>query len=237
MTPVRAVVPVCASSNPEAGAVPDLPATPAGLAARSRRSVMRSVLRSALQHCVALAGGATLVALAACSTKGIPPNPPVTQDTLEDSAIVIVGLDTPLQSTWGPWTFSEYTQTVNGVLGGKLTRTLNSNPPTRGFIAMRVSPPMRNERFGPLEFTPADNSYRFRYCKGRKVPTVQVRAGDVVYAGTLMLEARNGQIYLRTAFDMAGARAFVAANYPSLADKLQGQPFTYYEVKSEPGCK
>jgi len=175
--------------------------------------------------------------LAACSTKGVPPNPSLTEDTLDEYAIVIVGLDTPLQSTWGPWSYSDFSQTVNGIVGGKVTRTLNTNPPTRGFVAMRVSPLMRNERFGPMEFTPADNSYRFRYCKGRKVPTVQVRRGDVVYAGTLMLDSRDGKIWLRTEFDMAGARRFVQANYPSLADKLQAQPFTYFEVKSEPSCR
>ncbi|AKM29441.3 hypothetical protein AB870_03760 [Pandoraea faecigallinarum] len=175
--------------------------------------------------------------LAACSTKGVPPNPTLTDDTLDEYAIVIVGLDTPLQSTWGPWSYSDFNQTVNGIIGGKITRTLNSNPPTRGYLAMRVSPLMRNERFGPLEFTPADNSYRFRYCKGRKVPTVQVKRGDVIYAGTLVLDSRDGKIWLRTEFDMAGARRFVQANYPSLADKLQPQPFTYYEVKSEPGCR
>ncbi|WP_353193849.1 hypothetical protein [Pandoraea pnomenusa] len=175
--------------------------------------------------------------LAACSTKGVPPNPQLTEDTLEEYALVIVGLDTPLQSTWGPWTYSDYSQTVNGIIAGKVTRTLNTNPPTRGFIAMRVSPLMRNERFGPLEFVPADGSYRFRYCKGRKVPTVSVRRGDVIYAGTLVLDSHDGKIWLRTEFDMAGARRFVQANYPSLADKLQPQPFAYFEVKSEPGCR
>ncbi|WP_374626084.1 hypothetical protein [Pandoraea sp.] len=175
--------------------------------------------------------------LAACSTQGVPPNPALTADTLDEYAIVIVGLDTPLQSTWGPWNYSDFSQTVNGIVGGKFTRTLNTNPPTHGFVAMRVSPLMRNERFGPMEFTPADNSYRFRYCKGRKVPTVQVRRGDVIYAGTLALDSHDGKIWLRTAFDMAGARRFVQANYPSLASKLQPQPFTYFEVKSEPGCR
>ncbi|ODP31019.1 hypothetical protein [Pandoraea sp. ISTKB] len=181
--------------------------------------------------------GAAAIALAACSTKGVAPNPALTEDTLDEYAIVIVGLDTPLQSTWGPWNFSDFNQTVNGIIGGKITRTLNSNPPTRGYLAMRVSPLMRNERFGPMEFTPPDNSYRFRYCKGRKVPTVQVKRGDVIYAGTLVLDSRDGKLWLRTEFDMAGARRFVQANYPSLADKLQPQPFTYYEVKSEPGCR
>ena len=175
--------------------------------------------------------------LAACSTKGVPPNPALTEDTLDEYAIVIVGLDTPLQSTWGPWNYSDFNQTVNGIVGGKVTRTLNTNPPTRGFVAMRVSPLMRNERFGPMEFTPADNSYRFRYCKGRKVPTVQVRRGDVIYAGTLVLDSHDGKIWLRTEFDMTGARRFVQANYPSLADKLQAQPFTYFEVKNEPSCR
>lgn len=175
--------------------------------------------------------------LAACSTRGAPPNPSVGNDTLDDSAIVIVGLETPLQSTWGPWTYSDFSGTVNGVLGGKVTRTLNTNPPTQGFVLMRVQPPLRNERFGPMEFTPADNSYRFRYCKGRKVPTVEIHRGDVVYAGTLAIDAHNGQLYLRTTFDMAGARRFVQANYPALASRLQGQPFVYYEVKSEPGCR
>ncbi|MFJ2994141.1 hypothetical protein [Pandoraea sp. NPDC087047] len=175
--------------------------------------------------------------VAACSTRGVPPNPALTDDTLDEYAIVIVGLDTPLQSTWGPWNYSDFNQTVNGIVGGKITRTLNSNPPTRGFVAMRVSPLMRNERFGPMEFTPADNSYRFRYCKGRKVPTVQVRRGDVIYAGTLVLDSHDGKIWLRTEFDMAGARRFVQANYPSLANKLQPQPFTYFEVKSEPSCR
>lgn len=189
--------------------------------------------RSALTALMALAAGW----LAACSSKGVPPNPTLTEDTLDEYAIVIVGLDTPLQSTWGPWNFSDISQTVNGIIGGKVTRTLNSNPPTRGFVAMRVSPLMRNERFGPMEFTPADNSYRFRYCKGRKVPTVQVRRGDVIYAGTLVLDSHDGKVWLRTEFDMAGARRFVQANYPSLADKLQAQPFTYFEVKSEPGCR
>lgn len=175
--------------------------------------------------------------LAACSTKGVAPNPTLTEDTLDEYALVIVGLDTPLQSTWGPWTFSDFNQTVNGIIGGKITRTLNSNPPTRGYIAMRVSPLMRNERFGPMEFIPVDKSYRFRYCKGRKVPTVRVNRGDVVYAGTLILDNHDGKIWLRTEFDMAGARRFMQANYPSLADKLQPQPFTYYEVKSEPSCR
>ncbi|VVE73804.1 hypothetical protein PCA31118_04613 [Pandoraea captiosa] len=179
----------------------------------------------------------TATLLAACSTKGVPPNPALTEDTLDEYALVIVGLDTPLQSTWGPWNFSDYSQTVNGIIGGKITRTLNSNPPTRGYIAMRVSPLMRNERFGPMEFTPADNSYRFRYCKGRKVPTVQVKRGDVIYAGTLVLDSHDGKLWLRTEFDMAGARRFVQANYPSLVDKLQPQPFTYFEVKSEPSCR
>ncbi|WP_046292597.1 hypothetical protein [Pandoraea oxalativorans] len=181
------------------------------------------------------AGGLTW--LVACSTKGVAPNPTLTEDTLDEYALVIVGLDTPLQSTWGPWSYSDFNQTVNGIIGGKITRTLNSNPRTRGYIAMRVSPLMRNERFGPMEFTPADNSYRFRYCKGRKVPTVRVNRGDVVYAGTLILDNHDGKIWLRTEFDMAGARRFVQANYPSLADKLQPQPFTYYEVKSEPSCR
>ncbi|MBN4666625.1 hypothetical protein HUS70_14345 [Pandoraea nosoerga] len=184
-----------------------------------------------------LAALACAALLSACASKGVPPNPPLTEDTLDEYALVIVGLDTPLQSTWGPWTFSDESQTVNGILANKVIRTLNTNPPTRGFIAMRVSPLMRNERFGPIEFTPADNSYRFNYCKGRKVPTVQVRRGDVIYAGTLGLDSHDGQIWLRTAFDMAGARRFVQANYPSLADKLQPQPFAYYEVRSQPVCR
>ncbi|VVD99356.1 hypothetical protein PMO31116_02021 [Pandoraea morbifera] len=199
----------------------------------------RTLLFSPLARRAALAALASLSAvwLAACSTKGVPPNPALTEDTLDEYALVIVGLDTPLRSTWGPWSYSDDSQTVNGIVGAKLIRTLNANPPTRGFIAMRVSPLMRNERFGPMEFTPADNSYRFRYCKGRKVPTVNVRRGDVIYAGTLMLDSHDGKLWLRTAFDMAGARRFVQANYPSLADKLRPQPFTYLEVRSEPSCR
>ncbi|VVE28186.1 hypothetical protein PAQ31011_03523 [Pandoraea aquatica] len=202
---------------------------------RSMRTLLCFPAARRLALILLAAGGLTW--LAACSTKGIAPNPTLTEDTLDEYALVIVGLDTPLQSTWGPWTYSDFNQTVNGIIGGKITRTLNSNPPTRGYIAMRVSPLMRNERFGPMEFTPADNSYRFRYCKGRKVPTVRVNRGDVVYAGTLILDNHDGKIWLRTEFDMAGARRFVQANYPSLADKLQPQPFTYYEVKSEPSCR
>lgn len=202
---------------------------------RSMRTLLCFPAARRLALILLAAGGLTW--LAACSSKGVAPNPTLTEDTLDEYALVIVGLDTPLQSTWGPWNFSDFNQTVNGIIGGKITRTLNSNPPARGYIAMRVSPLMRNERFGPMEFIPVDNSYRFRYCKGRKVPTVRVNRGDVVYAGTLILDNHDGKIWLRTEFDMAGARRFVQANYPSLADKLQPQPFTYYEVKSEPSCR
>ncbi|GAB3629331.1 hypothetical protein PTE30175_03727 [Pandoraea terrae] len=185
-------------------------------------------------HLIFAAG---ILALAGCKSAGVPPNQPLQKDTLEEYAIVIVGLDSTMQSTWGPWTYSENSQTVNGVLGGALLRTLNVNKPGQGFVAMRVSPPLKNERFGPMEFVPADGEYRYKYCKGRKVPTVQVRAGDVIYAGSLLVGSNGPNLSLRFVYDMVGARRFVAANYPALADRLQAQPFEFFEVRTQPTCR
>lgn len=171
--------------------------------------------------------------LTGCFTPSIPTGTSIKPESLNDSGVVIVGMNSALPGTWSKWSYSD--GKVNAIFGSLFFSAVNSTPPANnGFVVMKVSSTSAGTRFGPATF--GNGSRYFKYCRRMMLPTVEVKPGEVLYVGDINATQTGSLLKVQYGYDYEKAEQFVRTHHPELIDKLQGRRFILYPISSLPAC-
>ena len=177
--------------------------------------------------------GSISMLVSGCQSANMRPGEHVKLEDLSDAGIVVVGMNSPLPSRWGKWAYSD--GKVNAIVGRAFFSTTNVSPPSNGFIVMKVGSTSPGMRFGPSVFSYVGNKY-FKYCSGMRLPSLEVKAGEVIYGGNINANMKGESLFLNYDYDFDAARKFIAQYYPDLSSKLQEKRFSLYRIGSLPNC-
>lgn len=174
------------------------------------------------------------VLLVSCARSGVEQGEPVAEDKLAGSAIVVVGLhatgfgkkDIPVTQ----WKTAKLNDDRTIAPDGMMSRSIEA-PMSAKFAILQVEVPKESAGgylfLSGIESDDADT----RYCGGSFAPVVRYRAGEVVYAGTVMTRVINRRLFVEHAYDGEAARKYVAATHPELASRLVGRKFVFRRVQ------
>lgn len=171
------------------------------------------------------------VFLSACGSDPVNPGQAVTKEDLEKNGILIVGVNSQIASFWGPWKLS--LGQVGAIPGSLFFMPGVLSKPSHGFVVMKVPAMSENVRFGPEVFTAG--TYYYKFCRGGTAPVVNIKPGEVVYAGTVTAEKDGRFLSLKYSYDFESSKQFVSTSFPELKDSLQERRFEFYKIDT-PTC-
>lgn len=105
--------------------------------------------------------------------------------------------------------------------------------PRRGYIVARVDAAENERRYGiaGLVMRVGPQPYMFLPCDGDQVFTFEAPRGKVVYVGDVRMRDPRGDMDLDASYDLERARAYMAAYFPLVADRLEPGRHDHMKLK------